>query len=238
VAAASDVCVNLRYPSAGETSASLLRLLGAGRPVIVTDDLPNAEYPDDVALKIPVDRFEEETLAAVLLELQRNPELAQARGNLAREYVATEHAMGMAVAGYRAALYDAYGAEFADLGTVVVEERPPRIPRAQPPTWTVVEQQVAERAGGVALERHASTLHALAGAMLELGLGGERAARRRQEREMDETSMVAPELLEILACPICKTAVRLEGEQLVCYRCGRHYQIEDGIPIMLVEDDE
>ncbi|HEY0734247.1 MAG TPA: glycosyltransferase, partial [Herpetosiphonaceae bacterium] len=30
--AAADLCLNLRWPTAGETSASLLRLLGAGRP--------------------------------------------------------------------------------------------------------------------------------------------------------------------------------------------------------------
>ncbi|MFN8476713.1 MAG: hypothetical protein U0074_02660 [Kouleothrix sp.] len=30
--AAADICVNLRHPTAGETSAGLLRLLGAGKP--------------------------------------------------------------------------------------------------------------------------------------------------------------------------------------------------------------
>ena len=35
--AACDVFLNLRYPTAGETSASLLRLMGWGKPVIVTD---------------------------------------------------------------------------------------------------------------------------------------------------------------------------------------------------------
>ena len=44
-----------------------------------------------------------------------------------------------------------------------------------------------------------------------------------------------PALLEILACPECKVRVELEGERLVCVRCGRQYRIEDGIPIMLAE---
>lgn len=50
--------------------------------------------------------------------------------------------------------------------------------------------------------------------------------------------MINKELLEILACPLCKTAVRLEGEKIVCTKCGRHYPIKDDIPIMLVEEAE
>jgi len=46
------------------------------------------------------------------------------------------------------------------------------------------------------------------------------------------------ELLKILACPACKTEVRLEGDRLVCARCGRRYPIKDGIPILLVEEAE
>jgi len=50
--------------------------------------------------------------------------------------------------------------------------------------------------------------------------------------------MIDPALLEILACPACKTPVRLEGERLVCDRCGRRYPIRDGIPVMLIEEAE
>lgn len=46
------------------------------------------------------------------------------------------------------------------------------------------------------------------------------------------------ELLDILACPVCKTAVHLDGVELVCDRCGRRFPVEDGIPVMLVEDSE
>ncbi|MCS7311765.1 MAG: Trm112 family protein [Acidobacteria bacterium] len=48
---------------------------------------------------------------------------------------------------------------------------------------------------------------------------------------------LAPELLEILACPLCKTPVRLtpDGQWLKCSQCGRKYPIEDDIPIMLVD---
>ena len=50
--------------------------------------------------------------------------------------------------------------------------------------------------------------------------------------------MIDPQLLEILACPACKTDVKLEGERLVCAQCGRRYPVRDGIPVMLVEEAE
>ena len=50
--------------------------------------------------------------------------------------------------------------------------------------------------------------------------------------------MIDPTLLELLACPACKTAVREEGDRLVCVQCGRRYPVRDGIPVMLVEEAE
>lgn len=50
--------------------------------------------------------------------------------------------------------------------------------------------------------------------------------------------MIDRTLLELLACPVCKTAVREEGDRLVCVRCGRRYPVRDGIPVMLVEEAE
>ena len=50
--------------------------------------------------------------------------------------------------------------------------------------------------------------------------------------------MIDEKLLEILACPLCKTAVKLQDERLVCVKCGRSYPIREGIPVMLVEEAE
>lgn len=47
---------------------------------------------------------------------------------------------------------------------------------------------------------------------------------------------IRKELLDILACPVCKTPVKLEGTTLICVQCGRVYPIIDGIPVMLVEE--
>ena len=51
---------------------------------------------------------------------------------------------------------------------------------------------------------------------------------------------VDPELLEILACPQCKTEVKLEGDRIICQnpQCGLRYPIRDGIPVMLIDQAE
>jgi uncharacterized protein YbaR (Trm112 family) len=50
--------------------------------------------------------------------------------------------------------------------------------------------------------------------------------------------MIDKRLLEILACPLCKTGVRLEGDFLICSKCGRRYPVRDDIPVMLVDEAE
>ena len=49
---------------------------------------------------------------------------------------------------------------------------------------------------------------------------------------------VDPELLEILACPQCKTPVTLvkNGTALKCATCNRVYPIKDDIPVMLIDE--
>lgn len=51
---------------------------------------------------------------------------------------------------------------------------------------------------------------------------------------------IDPELLKILACPKCKGDLEYDEEKdrLICHRCKLAYRIEDGIPIMLVEEAE
>lgn len=49
---------------------------------------------------------------------------------------------------------------------------------------------------------------------------------------------VDKELLEILACPNCKTPVELvkDGTGLKCRQCNRVYPIKDDIPVMLIDE--
>ncbi len=54
--------------------------------------------------------------------------------------------------------------------------------------------------------------------------------------------MIDKELLEILACPKCKTEVRLDeaAQRIICISptCGLRYPIRDGIPVMLIDEAE
>ena len=45
------------------------------------------------------------------------------------------------------------------------------------------------------------------------------------------------ELLNILACPACKTKVVLKEDWMICTNpvCGLRFPIRDGIPVMLVD---
>ena len=49
---------------------------------------------------------------------------------------------------------------------------------------------------------------------------------------------LAPELKEVLACPQCKgdVEIREDEQEIRCPRCKLAYRIEDGIPVMLVEE--
>lgn len=89
--AAVDLCLNLRYPTAGETSASLLRVLAAGRPAIVSDFAQFADLPPEVALRVPLGEGEPEALAAALSDLLAHPERLRAMGAAAREHVRLRH---------------------------------------------------------------------------------------------------------------------------------------------------
>ena len=57
-----DRIVNLRYPTAGETSGTLLRAFSRGKPIAVSDYAQFAEYPDSCVAKIPVGEGEVEAL--------------------------------------------------------------------------------------------------------------------------------------------------------------------------------
>lgn len=62
--------------------------------------------------------------------------------------------------------------------------------------------------------------------------------RSKNEARRRRKSLIDPELLEILACPLCKTPVHQEGDRLICSACQRRYPIRDGIPVMLIDEAE
>lgn len=98
--AASDVCLNLRYPSAGETSASLLRLLAAGKATLVTRTAAYAELPDSVCVKIEPDAYEKNLLLEYLDYFAAHPQARDVLGANARAYVQQHHTLERAAEGY------------------------------------------------------------------------------------------------------------------------------------------
>ncbi|MAQ55334.1 MAG: hypothetical protein CMM82_00430 [Rhodospirillales bacterium] len=55
---------------------------------------------------------------------------------------------------------------------------------------------------------------------------------------LKNTKTLDPKLLEILVCPLTKTALRYEEKtnELISDKAGLAYPINEGIPIMLVDE--
>ncbi len=104
--AACDVVLNLRFPTVGESSGTLLRAMGLGRAVVVSDVGAFSEYPEEVCLKAPVDASEEDVLFEYLNLLVARPEVTRAMGDRARRWVERECAWEV-VAGRYAAFLEA-----------------------------------------------------------------------------------------------------------------------------------
>jgi glycosyltransferase involved in cell wall biosynthesis/SAM-dependent methyltransferase len=85
--AACDVVLNLRHPTVGENSGTLMRAMGMGKPVLVSDTGSFRELPDGVCLKVPIDATEEDFLFEYLSLLTSRPMVALQIGEKAREWV-------------------------------------------------------------------------------------------------------------------------------------------------------
>jgi glycosyltransferase involved in cell wall biosynthesis/SAM-dependent methyltransferase len=101
---ACDIVLNLRYPTVGESSGTLLRSLGLGKAVMVSDVGSFREFPEDVCLKVPVGAGEEDLIFEYMNLLVSRPEVAQALGAKARDYVARECNWGAVARQYAAFL--------------------------------------------------------------------------------------------------------------------------------------
>ena len=83
---ACDICFNLRYPTQGESSASLHRMLGMGKPILVTAIGSFEEYPDDIVMKNSWGENEITDIVSNLKEALANPSELKSRGEGAYDY--------------------------------------------------------------------------------------------------------------------------------------------------------
>ena len=199
IASAANVAINLRYPTTGETSASLLRLLGVGLPVLVSDAGAGTDLPKGVAFKIPVDDTEIDVIAETLVVLASRDQLRADAGIVAREYVERHHSMQAMVDGYRSVLKESY--EF-DLPEIVARgDKEPPIPmsRVMPGDGRGLERYSATTSVGraissIGISARDVDISTAAQAILDLGL---------DEIRPDDDPVPSDRLLERLRCPGC-----------------------------------
>ncbi len=92
-AAATDVCINPRFPGAGETSGIAIRMMGLGKPVILSEGLETSRFPPGSCLRLTSGQPEEEMLREYLTWLLDHPEQRREMGRRAAEHIAAEHSL-------------------------------------------------------------------------------------------------------------------------------------------------
>jgi glycosyltransferase involved in cell wall biosynthesis len=145
-----DVSVSLRHPTMGETSGIAIRSLCLGKPLVVSDVGWFAELPDGVALKVPVDEGEVETLAAALELLVTRVDVREEMGHAAAALARREHDVDRVAELYAAALEESAGG--ATVGEAVLRE-------------------VSEAAADVGIEAETAEAREIARRLAEVELG-------------------------------------------------------------------
>ncbi|MFW6124075.1 MAG: glycosyltransferase family 4 protein [Acidobacteriota bacterium] len=90
VISASDICINLRYPTMGESSGSLLRMMGYAKPTLITDYGSYAEFPDYCAIKISPDIDEKEMIKRSVTALALDTDFRLSLGKEAKNFIEKE----------------------------------------------------------------------------------------------------------------------------------------------------
>lgn len=93
LAAVTDVCVNLRYPSVGETSGVAMKMMGAGKPVLVTGGEEYSRFPELAVIRVDSGEAEAEMLAHFLQALATDAEMRGVVGRTAAAYVREHHGL-------------------------------------------------------------------------------------------------------------------------------------------------
>jgi glycosyltransferase involved in cell wall biosynthesis len=88
--AAADICINLRHPTMGENSGSLLRMMSNAKAVLVSDTGSYRDLPDAAVIKVSCDVDEEEMIKRFVLALAEDADFRLSLGREAARYALEE----------------------------------------------------------------------------------------------------------------------------------------------------
>ena len=92
-AAACDACINLRDPAAGETSGISIRLMGIGKPVLLTEGRESSRYPETACFRIPPAVAETASLSEHSMVAASLPQTTREIGRRAADHVHSFHSL-------------------------------------------------------------------------------------------------------------------------------------------------
>jgi glycosyltransferase involved in cell wall biosynthesis len=96
LAATVDAGISLRNPSAGETSGISIRLMGMGKPVLVSAGEEVARFPEDAVIRIDRGLAEQPMLVEYMSWLVEHPVKAREIGARAAAHIAAHHSPALA----------------------------------------------------------------------------------------------------------------------------------------------
>ena len=86
---ASDLVINLRYPTVGESSGTMTRAMGLGKPVVVYRHGSFAEPPRDAVIGVPLDTFDTTGLSESCCHALTDSAYREAVGTRAMQWVSS-----------------------------------------------------------------------------------------------------------------------------------------------------
>jgi glycosyltransferase involved in cell wall biosynthesis len=99
-ASAVDACINLRYPAAGESSGIAIRLMGLGKPVMLSESFECSRFPEDACIRIATGPSERDSLHDHMTLVSAMPQVAVAIGERAAAHIARHHSVEEVAARY------------------------------------------------------------------------------------------------------------------------------------------
>jgi glycosyltransferase involved in cell wall biosynthesis len=99
-AAATDACINLRYPAAGETSGIAIRFMGIGKPVFLTNGAETSAFPEDACVRIDPGVAEIPGLSDHIRLFTSFPQVAAEIGRRGAGYIAVHHSVDRVAESY------------------------------------------------------------------------------------------------------------------------------------------